>query len=83
MNNAYISATGLNALTISGPPRTLNDLFKSEPFKALRPLQLPISGPYHATHIYNETYIKDHSQFLAATCVVPTTAGPDLVVWKK
>ena len=57
MNRSYISATSLNSLTISGPPTTLSNLFQSERLKSLRPSYLPISGPYHAAHIYNEDVI--------------------------
>ncbi|PGH03771.1 hypothetical protein AJ80_08641 [Polytolypa hystricis UAMH7299] len=57
MNRAYISATSSNTITISGPPRTLDRLFRSEFLKGIRPLQLPISGPYHAAHIYSDATI--------------------------
>ncbi|KAL8757001.1 MAG: hypothetical protein Q9199_002543 [Rusavskia elegans] len=55
---AYISAIGIHSLTISGPPSTLERLVHSMPaFDALRRAPLPIHGPYHAGHLYNQNSI--------------------------
>ncbi|KAL8767433.1 MAG: hypothetical protein Q9194_005985 [Teloschistes cf. exilis] len=56
---AYISATGIHSLTVSGPPSTLERLSDSVPaFAALRQAPLPIHGPYHAGHLYGENRIE-------------------------
>ncbi|KAI4231872.1 MAG: hypothetical protein LQ349_005331 [Xanthoria aureola] len=56
---AYISAIGIHSLTISGPPSTLERLVHSVPaFDALRRAPLPIHGPYHAGHLYNQTSVE-------------------------
>ncbi|KAL9578434.1 MAG: hypothetical protein Q9212_005718, partial [Teloschistes hypoglaucus] len=55
---AYISATGISSLTVSGPPSTLERLADSVPaFAALRQAPLPIHAPYHAGHLYSENSI--------------------------
>ncbi|KAL8929531.1 MAG: hypothetical protein Q9208_001200 [Pyrenodesmia sp. 3 TL-2023] len=56
---AYISAINTHSLTISGPPSTLERLADSMPaFNALRQAPLPIHGPYHAGHLYNQNSIE-------------------------
>lgn len=49
-----MSATSSNAVTISGPSHILDHLIRSETFKRSRPVRLPIYGPYHAPHLYND-----------------------------
>lgn len=49
-----MSATSSNAVTISGPSHTLDHLIRSGSFKRSRPVRLPIYGPYHAPHLYND-----------------------------
>ncbi|KAL9030755.1 MAG: hypothetical protein Q9196_001159 [Gyalolechia fulgens] len=57
-NQAYISATGIRSVTVSGPPSTLRRLADSVPaFSALRQAPLPIHGPYHAPHLYSQNSI--------------------------
>ncbi|KAL8995577.1 MAG: hypothetical protein Q9169_004719 [Polycauliona sp. 2 TL-2023] len=56
---AYISAVGINSLTVSGPPSTLKRLASSvSAFDALRQAPLPIHGPYHARHLYSDDSLK-------------------------
>lgn len=50
-----MSATSSNAVTISGPPHILDELIKSGSIKSNRPVRLPIYGPYHAPHLYNNS----------------------------
>ena len=45
-------------MTISGPPSTLKNLADTTPsFKGFSRVSLPVHGPYHAGHIYNEICI--------------------------
>ncbi|RMZ78667.1 hypothetical protein DV738_g3768, partial [Chaetothyriales sp. CBS 135597] len=50
----YISAYAPNGITVSGPPRSLGQLFNSEFCKDIRSKSIPIFGPYHAQHLYSE-----------------------------
>ena len=53
----YISAVNSNSLTISGPPRTLEELLRSPLFKGVEQVTVPIHAPYHAPHLYDESDI--------------------------
>lgn len=47
------------SVTISGSPSTLNTLFDaSSPFQTLQRREIPIRGPYHATHLYNKSDVE-------------------------
>ncbi|KAL4781318.1 beta-ketoacyl synthase [Aspergillus varians] len=51
-SRAYISTYAKTGVTISGPPRTLNDLLGSDYLPKASSLKIPIHGPYHAAHLY-------------------------------
>ncbi|KAI9652280.1 MAG: Type I Iterative PKS [Alyxoria varia] len=53
----YLSATGNNSVTISAHPRELDSLIDSGVLKCGRPVRLPIHGPYHAPHLYNNQVV--------------------------
>lgn len=47
------------SLSISGPPSTRCHLFQTSPaFQNLQRRDIPIRGPYHADHLYDETDIE-------------------------
>lgn len=51
-HRAYISAEGINSVTISGPPSTTKDLFEETPlFHNARTFPLPIEAAFHAQHL--------------------------------
>ncbi|TPX15728.1 uncharacterized protein E0L32_000062 [Thyridium curvatum] len=54
-NQAYISASALDNLGISGPPSTLKALFANGKFATSS--TTPVYGPYHAPHLYSTTDI--------------------------
>ncbi|MCJ1478063.1 hypothetical protein MMC13_006738 [Lambiella insularis] len=57
--HAYISAVSPSGVTVSGPPETLRKLFAtSDCFRNSRTLHTKIYGPYHASHLYDETTIR-------------------------
>lgn len=49
----YISAVSPNGVTISGPPTTLEPFVEKSLAKELKPVRVPIHGPYHASHLYD------------------------------
>lgn len=49
---AYVSATSHSSITISGPPTTLKQLFSSTSTFGTNRLEVPIHGPYHASHLH-------------------------------
>ncbi|EUC44947.1 hypothetical protein COCMIDRAFT_37278 [Bipolaris oryzae ATCC 44560] len=53
INKPYISAYAPNAVTVSGPPDSISRLVSFGAFKDLTKKTIPISGPYHATHLYS------------------------------
>ncbi|OCT48088.1 Conidial yellow pigment biosynthesis polyketide synthase [Cladophialophora carrionii] len=53
----YVSATSLNSVTISAPPGDLENLIEAKIFNTSRPIRLPIFGPYHAPHFYNDEIV--------------------------
>lgn len=49
---AYISAHGTSSVTISGPPSTTTELFRSvDRFQDCKKFPLPISAAFHASHL--------------------------------
>ncbi len=50
---AYISATSYSSVTISGPPSTLKQLFSGASSFGTNRLEVPIHGPYHASHLHS------------------------------
>ncbi|CAG8212597.1 unnamed protein product [Penicillium salamii] len=48
----YISAYLPHAVTISGPPTSLDSLQKSTEFATLSPRTIPIFGPYHSASLF-------------------------------
>ncbi|KAM4057347.1 starter unit:ACP transacylase in aflatoxin biosynthesis domain-containing protein [Hirsutella rhossiliensis] len=50
----YITAYAPNGITVSGPPKSLEQLVNSGDFKDLRFKSVPIFGPYHAPHLYSQ-----------------------------
>jgi iterative type I PKS product template protein len=55
--HAFISAVGPTSVTISGPPSTTKRLFQQEDFKGKEKTAVPIHGPYHAPHLFDQTDI--------------------------
>ncbi|OGM44778.1 polyketide synthetase PksP [Aspergillus bombycis] len=49
----YISAVGYNSITISAPPKVLDDLIETRLSKNHKPVRAQIHGPYHAAHLYD------------------------------
>ncbi|KAF7196198.1 Non-reducing polyketide synthase 1 [Pseudocercospora fuligena] len=56
-NQAYISAVSVMAITISGPPTTVERFFQEGPLSQNNRVPIPIYGPYHAEHLYNDADI--------------------------
>ncbi|KAJ5176832.1 Conidial yellow pigment biosynthesis polyketide synthase [Penicillium canariense] len=54
VSQPYISAVSPNGLTISGPPRFLEHFIETVLSKDLKPVRVPIHGPYHAMHLYDD-----------------------------
>ncbi|KAF2399928.1 polyketide synthase-like protein [Trichodelitschia bisporula] len=53
-NYAYISAVSVMALTLSGPPSTMDKLFsKCETISSHNRVAIPVYAPYHAPHLYD------------------------------
>ncbi|EME39782.1 polyketide synthase-like protein [Dothistroma septosporum NZE10] len=53
-NQAYISAVSTMALTISGPPTTVERFFQESALSQNHKVQIPVYGPYHAEHLFSE-----------------------------
>ncbi|KAL8715827.1 MAG: hypothetical protein Q9220_000494 [cf. Caloplaca sp. 1 TL-2023] len=51
---AYISASNVSSVTISGPPSTLEQLFNSSYAFGNARYPVAINGPYHAKHLHQE-----------------------------
>ncbi|CAK4034878.1 polyketide synthase [Lecanosticta acicola] len=51
-NQAYVSAVSVMAITISGPPTTLERLFKESALSSNNRVPIPVYGPYHAEHLF-------------------------------
>ena len=49
-------------MTISGPHHVLDQLFQSEEFRDLKPVRLPIPGPYHAPHLFSGDEVREPYQ---------------------
>ncbi|KAL9100800.1 MAG: hypothetical protein Q9163_003866 [Psora crenata] len=58
-SRAYISAVSTNGLTVSGPHQILDRLFQLEELRDAKPTRLPIHGPYHAPHVFDEQAVHD------------------------
>ncbi|KAH7374244.1 PKS16 protein [Cadophora sp. MPI-SDFR-AT-0126] len=50
----YISSMSESAITISGPPSSLDSFLSSEPVKNLTTIPLPITAAFHADHLLFE-----------------------------
>ncbi|KAI9717250.1 MAG: Type I Iterative PKS [Chrysothrix sp. TS-e1954] len=63
--HAYVSATSIQAVTISGPTSTTDRLFlESEILRQCHRVPLPIFAPYHASHLFGVIDVQsilDHS----------------------
>lgn len=53
-SRAYVSATSVNSIAISGPPTTLKALSSSGVIPH-RPTSIPVYGPYHAAHLHHDS----------------------------
>nr|BBL33417.1 putative polyketide synthase [Lachnum palmae] len=63
---AYVSSSGKDAVTVSGPPATLKNLFEdSSSLKKRKLVKLDIFGPFHAPHVYNTADIDEVLQPIA------------------
>ena len=82
-NRIYISAISPSALTISGPPRVLDQFVKIDIVREIKQVRLPIYGAYHADHLYQgydfETLVQDISATLleAHKPVIPISSTSD------
>ncbi|KAF2764036.1 polyketide synthase [Teratosphaeria nubilosa] len=57
-SHAYISAVSVMAITISGPPRTVNRFFEESPALANNHrVPIAVYAPYHAEHLFGENEI--------------------------
>jgi len=57
-SQAYISAVSVMAITVSGPPTTVQRFFEeSSALSKNHRVPIPVFGPYHAEHLYSETEI--------------------------
>lgn len=54
VSEPYISAISQNGVTISGPPSFLGKFIDECLSKEHKPTRVPIHGPYHAAHLYDE-----------------------------
>ncbi|CAK1365906.1 Conidial yellow pigment biosynthesis polyketide synthase [Cercospora beticola] len=53
-NQAYVSAVSVMAITVSGPPTTLERFFKEGALAENNRVAIPVYGPYHAQHLFND-----------------------------
>lgn len=59
-NRIYLSAIGSKqSVTVSGPPSSRQRFLASSALQGVRRLDVPILGPYHASHLYQESHV-DH-----------------------
>ncbi|KAM3449461.1 hypothetical protein MY3296_006926 [Beauveria thailandica] len=63
----HVSAQVDDALTVSGPPRSLCQLRSSDKFRALVRVALPIRAPYHAAHLFGEEHVQEILQHISKT----------------
>ena len=61
-------------MTISAPPKILEQLLLTPPFSALKPVKLPVHAPYHAAHIYGSSDVE--TILAAADPVILTSYMP-------
>ncbi|KAJ5469957.1 hypothetical protein N7530_007314 [Penicillium desertorum] len=54
VSRPYVSAVSPHGLTISGPPTFLGRFIEASLSKEHKPTRVPIHGPYHASHLYDE-----------------------------
>ncbi|CAI7666993.1 unnamed protein product [Penicillium palitans] len=54
VSQPYVSAVSPNGLTISGPPTFLSRFIEDSISKEHKPTRVPIHGPYHASHLYDD-----------------------------
>lgn len=54
VSQPYVSAVSPNGLTISGPPMFLGRFIEASLSKEHKPIRVPIHGPYHAPHLYDQ-----------------------------
>lgn len=57
-NQAYVSAVSVMAITISGPPTTLERLFSESSLSKNNRVPIPVYGPYHAGHLFGDSEIE-------------------------
>ncbi|KAJ5512187.1 Acyl transferase/acyl hydrolase/lysophospholipase [Penicillium fimorum] len=57
VSQPYISAVSPNGLTLSGPPTFLGRFIEDSLSKEHKPIRVPIHGPYHASHLYDDNDI--------------------------
>ena len=61
--HAYVSAITNSSVTISGPPSTLKQLFDSTSVFGTNRLEVPVYGPYHASHLHSGSDIQQILRF--------------------
>lgn len=57
-NQAYVSAVSTMAITISGPPTTLERMFSESSLSKNNRVPIPVYGPYHAEHLFGDSEIE-------------------------
>jgi iterative type I PKS product template protein len=53
-NQAYVSAVSVMAVTISGPPTTVDRFLSEGPLSQNNRVAIPVYGPYHAEHLFGD-----------------------------
>ncbi|RYP30428.1 hypothetical protein DL767_006239 [Monosporascus sp. MG133] len=56
-SQAYVSAVSATNIAVSGPPETLESLFKRDLFES-KPTAIPVFGPYHASHLHSSVDVE-------------------------
>lgn len=82
----YISAYAPNGITVSGPPKSLEQLVGSASLKGLTTRSISVHGPYHAPHLYSQldasSVVSDLSQANATPCLpnkqIPLLSGHEV-----
>lgn len=70
----YISAYAPNGITVSGPPKSLEQLVSSASLKGLTSKSIPVHGAYHAPHLYSQ--LDASSVVVSDSSQVNTTTRP-------
>jgi Starter unit:ACP transacylase in aflatoxin biosynthesis/Beta-ketoacyl synthase, N-terminal domain len=75
-NRVYISAYSPSTVTLSGPPSSLQRVVRE--FKNVRSIELPITVPYHAQHLYADETISEVLDSAALRAAYDSVQSQDL-----